>query len=133
MEPAVNVPEWVVPPVHEVAGCREVASGLESITGAAIAWTLDWVTGSGRPGPITRRGESPPSAVVAQVERVTAAFVVEGTSVTPDLFPAALGIAFWPPVHTHREWARAAERTLEWLVGIHDTPPVRLPGFTRSA
>jgi hypothetical protein len=133
MEPVANVPGWVVPPAREIAACREVASGLESVTGAAIAWTLDWVTGSGRPGPITRREESPPSAVVAQVERATAGFVVEGESVTEDLFPAALGVPYRAPVHTHKEWARVTERTLEWLVGIYDTPPLRLSGLTRSA
>jgi hypothetical protein len=133
MDPAANVPGWVVPPGHEVAGCREVANGLESIAGAAITWTLDWVTGSGRPGPVTRREESPPSVTVAQVERITAAFIAEGTSVTPDLFPAALGVPYRAAVHTNDEWVRAVERTLGWVLGLDDTPPLRLSGLTRSA
>jgi hypothetical protein len=133
MEPVANVPGWVVPPAREIAACREVASGLESVTGAAIAWTLDWVTGSGRPGPVTQREESPPPAAVAQVERITAAFVMEDRSVTEDLFPAALGVPYRAPVHTNDEWVRAVERTLGWVLGLDDTPPLRLSGLTRSA
>ena len=111
------VPSWVVPGREQVVDCRRLAGdGADRPAGAAsyeagVVGTLDWVAGLGR-SPVTDADLSA-SAEAAEAEFFAAGEVEFGVSRRGAVVSA--------------EAAQGVSRTLAWLLGWEQRPPVSLP------
>lgn len=123
------IPEWVVPPVDDVAEYGGMAVRLEKITECVQARgqcaALCWLIGRA-PAPITRR-QGLVSRDAARWESWLALCLAAGRPGAVEEERARLGI---PQRRTDGQvpwWAHGVWRTLSWVSGEHPDPPIQLP------
>lgn len=109
MAPAV--PSWVAPGERQVADCTALAAAVHAPYEVGVLVALRWVTDAA-PSPVTATdGPATPEAVGE--EFFVAGQVELGESPLSATIPAAT--------------AQGALRTLAWLLGWENDPPVQLP------
>ena len=122
-------PGWVVPPLNEVAEYGQTAFRLEEITRCVQARgqcaALCWLIGRD-PAPITRR-QDPVTRETAQSESWFALCLAAGRPFAVEQKWQRLGIAARRTGGSVPWWAHGVWRTLSWLLGEHDDPPIPLP------
>lgn len=134
--PAVSVatvPAWVVPPPGQVADAHRLTHALvveyegdeRAHRHAGACAAISWVVGL-QPAPLTHRGDAPTTGMV-RAEMMLADCVAAGETDLPDEIWAALGVHPRSPVTAHAGWATGVAASLGWLLGVHSSPPVRLP------
>lgn len=108
---ALAVPSWVAPGDQQVADCVALATAVRAPYEGGVVAALRWVTGVA-PSPVTGT-EQPATRETTEEEFFVAGQVELGESPLSATIPAAT--------------AQGVLRTLAWLLGWENDPPVPLP------